>query len=217
METWKIVLISLAVVLVLIAAGIATSIALQNALDKQTEADIQSQLVDKEVDLTRYADGNKWYEIASLPTSFQKDCLCSTAQYDLDVKTQLVSVANRCTLQDDEIKTANAVAWPKNSNKTWLKVNFLPESLVGERGKRARFWPFSLASADYLILHVDDAYTEAVVGSPKKQFLWILSRSQTLTKADYERLVNVAREKGYDVDRLQTTCRAVRVDDDEKQ
>lgn len=76
------------------------------------------------VDLQRYS--GKWYEIASLPNSFQKDCFCTSAEYSLE--DGYVKVVNRCRRgyvhgQEDE---AVGKAWPvKGSNNSRLEVSFL--------------------------------------------------------------------------------------------
>lgn len=157
----------------------------------------------KEIDLQRYA--GRWYEIASTPNPFQRKCLCSTANYTLDPATGTVAVLNRCQWADDEVKEGRATAWPINDNNTWLRVNFI-DRLIGS-GERAVQWPFNVAAGDYWILHVDDAYTEALVGSPDGEYLWILSRAPTITKADYHRLATLAASKGYKPNALRLTCR----------
>lgn len=164
----------------------------------------EEQLHKGAVDLARYS--GRWYEIAALPNSFERDCLCSAATYTVNPGGKTISVLNSCQYEDNEVKEARAVAWTNNKDNTWLKVNFLPETILGS-ADRAKMWPFSIASADYWILHVDDNYSEALVGSPDKKYLWILSRSPTITKQEYVRLATIAKEKGYDVDALQLSCR----------
>ncbi|HTL80224.1 MAG TPA: lipocalin family protein, partial [Bacteroidia bacterium] len=47
------------------------------------------------VDLEKYC--GKWYEIASYPQTFEKNCYCSTAEYTLSDKGYVV-VENSCNL-----------------------------------------------------------------------------------------------------------------------
>jgi apolipoprotein D and lipocalin family protein len=154
-----------------------------------------------QVDLQRYA--GRWYEIAALPNTFERDCICATADYTVSDSGKTIAVLNRC--QSDKVKEAKAVAWSNNPDNTWLKVNFLPERLLVSP-ENAKMLPFSIASGDYWILHVDADYGQAIVGSPDKQYLWILSRAPALSTKDYARLAKIAHAKGYDVNSLQLTC-----------
>lgn len=173
-------------------------------------------LYPQKVDLDRYQ--GKWYEIASLPTSFQRGCVCSTAEYTLNANNGTVRVVNRCLLADNEVKQAVAVAWPVNDNNTWLRVNFLTgnrllnndsideDEMTTDSDDGALAWPLSLASGEYWILHVNEDYTEALVGTPDRKMLWVLSRTREISESDFVRLVAIAYGKGYDVDSLNLTC-----------
>jgi apolipoprotein D and lipocalin family protein len=76
------------------------------------------------VDLQKYA--GKWYEIASYPMSFQKDCFCVTADYTLTDKGY-VKVYNSCRKGsiNGKVKSINGKAFPvKGTNNVKLKVQF---------------------------------------------------------------------------------------------
>lgn len=64
-------------------------------------------IVTDSIDLQKYA--GKWYEIASYPMSFQKDCFCVTADYTLMDKGY-VKVFNSCRKGsvDGKIKSIRA-------------------------------------------------------------------------------------------------------------
>lgn len=63
-------------------------------------------------------------------------------------------------------------------------------------------WPFR---GDYWILTVAEDYTHALVGTPDRQYLWILSRSPFMAPTLYQNLVNLARQKGFDTEHLHLT------------
>ena len=70
------------------------------------------------------------------------------------------------------------------------------------------FWPSWLrglpaAWSDYWILHLDDDYTEALVGTPGREFLWLLSRRPTLPAERVEAMTQFARGLGFAVEHLQ--------------
>jgi apolipoprotein D and lipocalin family protein len=137
------------------------------------------------VDLNRYA--GTWYEIARLPNRFQRDCAGNTtATYTLRPDGK-IGVLNRCRTADGKTKSAKGtarVADPKGPN-TKLKVTF--------------FWPFS---GDYWIIGLDPDYRWALIGEPKRQYLWILSRDKRLPPDTLASLEAMAREKGFDTAKL---------------
>ncbi|OWY22469.1 hypothetical protein C7N43_08660 [Sphingobacteriales bacterium UPWRP_1] len=142
-----------------------------------------------EVDLARYA--GKWYEIASFPTSFQKDCQCTTATYTQTDKGY-VKVYNQCRKGAAGSKTTDieGKAFPASgSNNARLKVQFFP-----------------LVKAPYYIIGLDSVnYQYAMVGAPSRNYLWILSRNPQLEPDIYDRLTNKASQLGFDVNRLKRT------------
>lgn len=141
------------------------------------------------VDLARYA--GKWYEIARLPNRFQRDCSGNvTATYTLrpDGKIQ---VLNQCTDKSGKVKSARGTARLVGGREpnTKLKVSF--------------FWPFR---GDYWIIDLDPDYRWAVVGEPRRRYLWVLSREPQMSEETYEAIVRRAAEKDFDVSRLIRTA-----------
>ncbi|MDH4272085.1 MAG: lipocalin family protein [Candidatus Aminicenantes bacterium] len=140
------------------------------------------------VDLNRYL--GTWYEIATIPQRFQKDCVAVTATYTLrdDGKIEVLNKCRKKTL-DGEIKTAKGKAWvvDKETNAK-LKVQF--------------FWPFR---GDYWIIELDPDYQYAVVGHPDRKYLWILSRTPQMDEALYQDLMQRIANKGYDLALIKRT------------
>jgi apolipoprotein D and lipocalin family protein len=138
----------------------------------------------EKVDLERYT--GRWYEIASFPAPFQKDCHCTTAEYVS--KGDYLQVINRCRRgsAEGEWDEATGKARPvEGSNNSRLKVSF--------------FWPFK---GDYWVIALDRDYQWVLVGHPQRRYLWILSRTPRISKALYDSLVERAASLGYDVTRL---------------
>jgi apolipoprotein D and lipocalin family protein len=140
----------------------------------------------KSVDLNRYL--GKWYEIARLPNSFQKNCFCSTAEYSI-IDEETIRVINSCrkdsvTGELDEVK-GKAFIIP-NSNNAKLKVQF--------------FWPFK---GDYWIIDLDEEnYSYAVVGHPNRKYLWILAREPKMKAETYNGLLEKIKANGFDIEKL---------------
>jgi apolipoprotein D and lipocalin family protein len=134
------------------------------------------------VDLNRYQ--GKWYEIARLPARFEQQCVGDvTAEY-ARLKNGTVSVVNTCKNKDGHWEKSKGVAKLKDKNgpNSKLKVTF--------------FWPFY---GDYWIVDLDPSYQWALVGTPNRRYLWILSRTPELPEATYQQLLSKARDLEFDV------------------
>ncbi|HML02356.1 MAG TPA: lipocalin family protein, partial [Candidatus Bathyarchaeia archaeon] len=99
-----------------------------------------------------------------------------------------VSVLNEC-LRDGRLKQAKGKAKVVDkSTGAKLKVTF--------------FWPFS---ADYWIIALGKDYDYAVVGTPNRKYLWILSRTSQMDDKLFSQLVESAKSKGFDMSNLTKT------------
>ena len=136
------------------------------------------------VDFDRYA--GEWFEIARYPNRFEKECESDiTAVYSLrsDGKIQVVNNCRKANGATKESSGSGKVVDPKTNAK--LKISF--------------FWPFY---GDYWIVDLDPDYRYAVVSEPKREYLWILSRSPQMEPADHQRVIARIRELGFDPNRL---------------
>jgi len=136
------------------------------------------------VDLQRYA--GKWYEIARYPNSFERGCTGVTAEYAL-MPNGRVSVLNTCREDslDGEARIIAGSARAIDESNARLKVTF--------------FWPFE---GDYWIIELGDEYEYAVVGEPRRRFLWILSRTPQLDDEIFDGIIERLPDYGYDPDQL---------------
>jgi len=127
----------------------------------------------------------KWYEIARLPFSQQEGCACTTAEYEI-IDSTTIRVINSC-LKEGEIETASGKAFVVDgSNNAKLKVQF--------------FWPFK---GDYWIIFLDkENYKWAVVGTPSRKYLWILSRTKQLEKQTLDFLIQKIENAKFDTSKL---------------
>jgi apolipoprotein D and lipocalin family protein len=147
------------------------------------------------VDLDRYA--GRWHEIARLPNRFQDDCACCvTATYTLREDGRM-TVLNECRTAEGKLKSAEGEA--KRANKegpaSRLKVRFAP-----------RFLSFlGFVWGDYWILDLAEDYSRALVGSPDRKYLWVLSREAALDTETYDRILERAASIGFEVSRVQRT------------
>lgn len=145
----------------------------------------------KQVNLLRYMGA--WYEIASFPNRFQRGCQCTHVHYHLEDGS--MRIVNRCYKGPNRVlDEARGKAWPTDKTNSKLKVQF--------------FWPFT---GDYWILAVSPRYRWALVGSPDRDYLWILARSRHLSRQQYRYIVNLARRQGFEVSHLVRTAQNCRI------
>ena len=142
------------------------------------------------VDLQRYA--GDWYEVARLPNRFQRRCVGDVrARYTMRTDGRL-DVLNQCRTADGAIDARGVARVVDAVSSAKLKVRFAPASLS--------FLPF--VWGDYWILGVADDYSWAVVGSPDRNYLWILARAPELSVPVFATAIDVARANGFDTSRL---------------
>lgn len=141
------------------------------------------------VDLVRY--GGKWFEIASFPMFFQRNCIAdTTAEYALAAGGG-ITVHNRCRTKSGFDEATGKATVVEGSGNSRLEVSF--------------FWPFK---ADYWILGLDPDYRWAVVGNPNRRYLWVLSRTPQLPPALLEAALASAVAQGFDLSQLRYTAQA---------
>ena len=145
-----------------------------------------------EVDLQRYL--GKWYEIASIPQFFQRQCVSDAmAEYAMDGKD--IAVTNSCMTENGERSVAQGRARVVDeSSRAKLEVTFV--KLFG--------WLYFLGG-DYWVIDLAPDYRYAVVGHPDRTYAWILSRQPVLPMQDLIAIERRLRENGYDSCALLTT------------
>ncbi|VWX58111.1 Outer membrane lipoprotein Blc [Burkholderiales bacterium 8X] len=147
------------------------------------------------VDLQRYV--GLWHEQARLPNRFQRKCTGPvTAEYALKPDGQ-IEVRNRCILSDgsfdESIGAARVVPVAGQPGAGRLQVRFAPEWLSWLPAVWGEYW----------ILKLDRDYQVALVGTPNRRFLWVLSRAPKLDAAALQAELDYARTLGFDVDQVE--------------
>lgn len=151
------------------------------------------------LDLQRYT--GTWYEIARLPNRFQTDCAGNvTAEYTL-LENGRLEVVNACLKKSGEREEAAGVARLADDDgpPSKLKVRFAPWWLS--------WLPF--VWGDYWVIDLDPEYRHAVVGTPDRKYLWVLSREPQMDEATYEAILARAVERGFDVSRMKRTMQGL--------
>lgn len=144
------------------------------------------------VDLSRYL--GTWYDIASFPQWFQRGCTATTARYTLKDNGE-IEVVNACRKGslDGRLKESRGRARVADvQTNARLEVSFF-----------GNFW------GDYWIVELGADYEYSVVGSPSRDYLWILSRTPRIDGVVYNGILQRLKEQGYEVERLVLTPQMV--------
>lgn len=140
------------------------------------------------VDVAQYL--GLWYEIASIPQIFQIGCNCTTAEYQQENPGDPITVINRCNflLPAGPVNEVIGTATPIDGTFSKLEVSFNGSP-----------------PGPYWILELGADYEYAVVGSPSRNSLWILSRTPQMDDELYDEILVRMSDKGFDVSRLDIT------------
>ncbi len=131
------------------------------------------------VDLERYQ--GLWYELARYENFFEAGCVGVTANYTL--QGDRILIQNRCYDGAGRLKAQ------KKAEATVMK---------GSNGSKLKIYFSWFSDGNYWVLMLADDYRYAVVGDPKQEYLWILSRSTVLTDSDREDIMSKLLTLGYD-------------------
>ena len=149
------------------------------------------------LDVQRYL--GTWYEIAKYPNWFQKKCTSNTKAVYSARADGTLKVLNSCKTVEGDISEAEGTArqiGAKDSPK--LEVRFAPAWLS--------FIP--MVWGDYWVIDLDAQYQVAVVSDPRREYLWILSRTPQLDKKVYDETLQRIQAQQFDVRKLELTIQA---------
>jgi apolipoprotein D and lipocalin family protein len=147
------------------------------------------------VDLTRYA--GRWYETARLPNTFQDQCTGDVVVHYAPRADGRIDLLNQCRTAGGQVDSARGIARKAGDGKSSarLEVRFAPAILSFLRSVWGAYW----------IIGLGPDYTWAVVGTPSRKYLWILSRTPEMSAPSYDRAIAIAKGNGFDVTRVVKT------------
>jgi apolipoprotein D and lipocalin family protein len=140
----------------------------------------------EKVDLQRFM--GDWYVIANIPTLLERGAHNAVESYALDPDG---SIATTFTFRDGSFDGE--------------RKQYHPRGFVLDRQSNAlwgmRFvWPIK---ADYRITHVSADYSQTVVSRQKRDYVWIMARTPQIPAADFDRLLDLVKQQGYDTSKVQ--------------
>ena len=157
-----------------------------NASTVEAPTEMQEKDTVPFVDVTRYA--GQWYEIASIPQSFQSFCQFTTAEYAV-ISPGKISVANKCRVGFVPISIFGEATVVDTVSNAVLEVSFKNVSRKG----------------DYRIVALAEDYSNALVTNADRSSLFVLSRTSQLDDATYNALLQRASDVGVDITKVVKT------------
>lgn len=137
------------------------------------------------VDIERYM--GDWYVIANIPTFLERDAYNAVETYSLNPDGTIDTVFTfRKGGFDGKERRFNPRGFVRSENNAEWGMRFV--------------WPFK---AEFLVVWLDEDYTQTVIGRSKRDYVWIMAREPTLPEADYQRILEFLAAEGYDIDRIQ--------------
>lgn len=137
------------------------------------------------VDLERFM--GTWYVIANIPTFVERDAYNAIERYTLlpdgTIDTEFVF---RKGGFDGERKRYNPRGFVRSDNNAEWGMQFI--------------WPIK---AEFLVIHLDDDYSQTVIGRTRRDYVWIMAREPHMDEADYAAIIARLDELGYDIDAIQ--------------
>jgi apolipoprotein D and lipocalin family protein len=139
-----------------------------------------------QVDIERFM--GDWFVIANIPTFIEKDAFNAMESYRLgDDGTILTRFTfNKGDFDGPQKKyTPRGFIRDKSSNAVW-GMQFI--------------WPFK---AEYRIIYLDADYTTTVIGRTKRDYVWIMSRTPSISDRTYQDILKFLASQDYDVEKIQ--------------
>jgi apolipoprotein D and lipocalin family protein len=135
-------------------------------------------------ELNRYL--GKWYEIARLDHSFERDLEAVTAKYSLreDGGIRVINSGRNVHTQINQEAEGRAY-FVEEPNRGYLKVSF--------------FGPFF---GSYVIFELDQNYQYAFVAGNTTNYLWLLARTPEVSEELINQFIARATQLGFDTSQL---------------
>jgi apolipoprotein D and lipocalin family protein len=168
----------------------AAGLALLLALAAGCASGPRMRTVDR-VDIPRFM--GDWYVIAAIPAAQEVRAWNGVESYRLRPGTTEV-VETTYSFREGSFDGPLVTLRP---------VGYVRAGSGAEWGMKFWWWQGPLR-LEYLVVHLDEGYTQTIIGRSARDYVWIMARTPTLSDADRERLVGIARDLGYDVSRLRT-------------
>jgi apolipoprotein D and lipocalin family protein len=146
------------------------------------------QAMDKKIELGKFM--GSWYVLAHIPVFVEKNAHNAVETYAWEPAYKRFSVHYKFNEGSLDGKENNSYqrGWVHNA-KTFTDLRVSPKlPLFG-------YTPLRLP---YIITDLADDYTTTIIGYPSRSYLWIMSRTPSVSEAEYSKLIDKAVGMGYD-------------------
>ncbi len=138
------------------------------------------------VDIQRFM--GDWYVIANIPTWIEKGAHNAIESYQLNEDG---SVATTFSFYKDGFD---------GKKKIYHPTGFITDQTSNAIWGMQFIWPFK---SDFRIVYVSPDYSKTIIGRIKRDYVWIMAREPQISDAEYDELVQLIAQQGYDVSKMQ--------------
>lgn len=137
------------------------------------------------VDLSRFM--GDWYVVATIPTRFEKAAYNAVETYKLQPDGNIAtSFRFNDGAFDGKLKHIHSTGFVKqdSGNAVWgVQV----------------FWPIK---AQYVVAWLKSDYSQVIVARDARDYTWVMARTPTISKVDYDALMLKVKALGYPMDKI---------------
>jgi len=137
------------------------------------------------VDLDRFM--GDWYVIANIPTFVEKGAHNAVETYELN----------------DDGTIATTFVFRKDGfdgkRKQYNPKGFVTDTATNAIWGMRFIWPIK---ADYRIVYLTEDYSQTVIARNKRDYVWIMARTPTISDEDYAAITAMIGDMGYDLAKL---------------
>ncbi|HQT80995.1 MAG: hypothetical protein B7Z60_03500 [Ferrovum sp. 37-45-19] len=138
----------------------------------------------KQVDLKRFM--GSWYVIASIPTFLEKDISNAIETYHLNSDGTVQTVFTyHVDGVNGPLKKMTGKAFIQDTSHAKWAMQFI--------------WPIK---ADYRIVYLAEDYSVVIVGREKRDYVWVMARTPSISQSDYATMQGYIKSWGYDIEKL---------------
>jgi len=137
------------------------------------------------VDIPRFM--GDWYVIANIPTWIEEGAYNAVESYRLDADG---TIATTFTFRKDGFD---------GPLKTYTPRGYILDPASNAVWGMQFIWPIK---AEYLVIYLDEGYSQTVIGRSKRDYVWIMARTPEMSEADFRRISDWLATVGYDTSRL---------------
>ncbi len=138
------------------------------------------------LDLDRFM--GDWYVIANIPTFVEQDAYNAVESYRLDDRGRIITTF---TFRSGGFS---------GKQKTYQPTGFVLDRETNAHWGMQFIWPFK---GDFRVIYLDPDYRHTIIGRQKRDYVWIMARTPAISVGDYQKLLRIVADNGYDIEQVQ--------------